>query len=992
MHYSKKNQNSNYSVESEEKRQHNGVNYSSLFEQASEMILIHDLSGAIVDANGSLCSKLGYERAELLKMNFTDLLDPVQLKEFPSRMDEVAAGKNIFAERRCICKDGSFVEMEVNVKKMSNDLVLGVGRDVSERKKIEAELKETDLKFRTIAEKSLVGIYIIQDYELVYTNPKFAEICGYPHQELAESFPVIKLIDDQDKPMVLENIRVKMEGEVESLQFEVRARRKDGSLVYGEVFSSRGLYKGKTAIIGTVIDITERKIAAEQAIKERNLSNEIINCLPGVFFILDEHGRYLRWNKHFGKESGYEQNEIADLYVLDYFQGEQREKIRKTINKILSDPNAEADLEAEVVVRDGRRIPFYFKAKHIQYEGRPCLLGTGIDITELKRIEDNLKKSEANLHTMFDNTDTSYVLLDKHFQIVSYNQRAIDFAAKELHHTLHTTDNFVDYFSRERKPAVMDWMMKAITGEHVNYEIPYRQDQGDPYWYYVRMFPIANDKKEILGIMVAVSDITERKLTEQKLQRSVEQLTYHFNNTPLAVIEWDQDIRVIQWSTKAEEIFGWRAEEAIGKNMHEHIVHEDDTEKVSLLMAGLKMGKSVQNPQLYRYYTKDRKVLYCEWYNSILRDEQGEVKAILSLIRDVTEIRNAEEELRKSFKVISDYKIALDESSIVGITDPQGIFAYVNDNFCCISGFTKDELVGHDHQMLNTASHSVEFMEDKWQMISSGKIWRGEINNRTKSGSDFWVDMTIVPFLDEHGETVQFMSISNDITEKKKMEKEIVAQKVEEQKKITRAVIKAQEKERNKIGQELHDNVNQILASSRMYLSMALNRKAITKDLITESSRLIDAALQEIRLLSKNQISPQRKLGLKELIQILVDTLNENASLATKFEYQVASHYLDSDLKLNIYRIIQEQVNNILKHAHATHVSIVLNSDDEFINIAVTDDGRGFQPFKKKSGVGLTNMINRVESFNGDFSIDSSPGKGCKLTIRIPTCSSSNEG
>jgi PAS domain S-box-containing protein len=727
---------------------------------------------------------------------------------------------------------------------------------------------------------------------------------------------------------------------------------------------------------------------AEQVIKERNLSNEIIDCLPGVFFLQDEHGRYLRWNKLFGKESGYGQDEITNLHPLDFFQGAQKEAVSRKMREILADPAAEADLEAEITAKDGRKVPFYFKAKHINYEGRPCLIGTGIDITDLKRVEDSLKKSEANLHTMFDNTDTSYVLLDRDFQIVSYNQRAIDFAHKELHHTMHSTDNFVDYFPLERRSALSIWMKRAIRGEQISYEIPYSLEDGSLTWYYVRMFQIANDQKEILGIMVAVSDITERKLTEQKLRQSVEQLTYHFNNTPLAVIEWDQSARVIQWSSKAEEIFGWQAEDAVGRNMQIDISHEEDGEKVFLMMEGLKMGKPSRNPQQFRHYTKDKRMLYCEWYNSILRDENGEVKAILSLVRDVTEIRMAEEELRKSFKMISDYKIALDESSIVGITDPQGLFTYVNDNFCTASGFSKDELIGHDHRILNTGLHSTEFMTDKWTRISGGKIWRGEINNRTKEGSDFWVDMTIIPFLDENGQPIQFMSISNDITSKKKMEKEILDQKVQEQKKITRAVIKAQERQRNKIGQELHDNVNQILASSRMYMSMALNRRTLSTDLISESTRLLDTAIQEIRLLSKNQISPQGRLGLKELIQILVDTLNENAPLVTTLEYHVCNHSLDPDLKLNIYRVIQEQVNNILKHAHASRVNIEIHSDGEYIQATVTDDGKGFHPFKRKSGVGLTNMINRVESFNGEFSIDSSPGKGCKLSIRIPTYSS----
>ncbi len=224
----------------------------------------------------------------------------------------------------------------------------------------------------------------------------------------------------------------------------------------------------------------------------------------------------------------------------------------------------------------------------------------------------------------------------------------------------------------------------------------------------------------------------------------------------------------------------------------------------------------------------------------------------------------------------------------------------------------------------------------------------------------------------------------SDITEMRFLENKLLEQKVQEQKKITQAIIKGQEKERNKIGQELHDNVNQILASSRMCLSIALNRKTIKKECLEKSRVLIDAAIQEIRMLCMNQITPHGKLALKDLIQSQVNLLNEHTTIKTKFDCHVAGHLIAPDLKLNVYRIIQEQVNNIIKHAQASNVNIELDSDDRFIYVRIDDDGKGFHPRKKGKGIGITNMINRVESFNGELSVKSSPGKGCELSIKIP--------
>jgi signal transduction histidine kinase len=260
-----------------------------------------------------------------------------------------------------------------------------------------------------------------------------------------------------------------------------------------------------------------------------------------------------------------------------------------------------------------------------------------------------------------------------------------------------------------------------------------------------------------------------------------------------------------------------------------------------------------------------------------------------------------------------------------------------------------------------------------------------EISYPQPDGAFTWYHVRMFPITNGGQEVWGMMTAVSDITQKKLMELEILNQKVQQQKKITRAVITAQEKERTKIGQELHDNVNQILATSRIYLTTAMTSKMAGKEnLIPQAIGLIDSAIDELRFLARNEITPQGKLSLKELIQPLVDALNERSAIRTRFVYRVAVPAIDIDLKLNIYRIIQEQITNILKHAHASSVDILLGSDDGYIHVTVADDGKGFELTDNRKGVGITNMINRIESFNGDFLLDSNPGEGCTLHVRLP--------
>jgi PAS domain S-box-containing protein len=271
---------------------------------------------------------------------------------------------------------------------------------------------------------------------------------------------------------------------------------------------------------------------------------------------------------------------------------------------------------------------------------------------------------------------------------------------------------------------------------------------------------------------------------------------------------------------------------------------------------------------------------------------------------------------------------------------------------------------------------------------NSQQVWQDEYRFRRTDGKYVLVADRGFLIYNQQGRVNRMVGSMQDITEKREMEKKLLNQELNRQKLTAQAVVDAQEKERSLIGKELHDNINQILSTAKLYLEVARNDDKERTSLIDMSTNSISDAINEIRTISRSLVpSSIGDLGLVESIQDLVESIKLTRKLNVEFYYHNGIDELMSEqLKLMLFRITQEQVNNVIKHANATNLVIELISEDDTINIAITDNGQGFDPdqVKFKKGVGLSNITSRAELFNGKVTIDTAPGKGCTLNIHLP--------
>ena len=228
------------------------------------------------------------------------------------------------------------------------------------------------------------------------------------------------------------------------------------------------------------------------------------------------------------------------------------------------------------------------------------------------------------------------------------------------------------------------------------------------------------------------------------------------------------------------------------------------------------------------------------------------------------------------------------------------------------------------------------------------------------------------------------LCLANDITQRVLLEEKLLEEKIKKQQEITAAIITTQTQERAFFGVELHDNINQILATSNLYLDTALSNEEERVNLIRESKDFLKMAIEEIRKLSKSLLPPSLgDAGLEEALNVTINNI-KRVNNSTNFDLTCNifdESVLNEKLKLGVFRIVQEQLNNIFKHAGASNISIRLDQEEEMLQLRISDDGVGFDTAAKRNGIGLNNIFERANYLDGVATVHSSPGKGCQLAV-----------
>ena len=347
---------------------------------------------------------------------------------------------------------------------------------------------------------------------------------------------------------------------------------------------------------------------------------------------------------------------------------------------------------------------------------------------------------------------------------------------------------------------------------------------------------------------------------------------------------------------------------------------------------------------------------------------------------------------------LADFKRALDHAAIVAITDVSGRINYVNDTFCQISGYSRDELLGQDHRIVNSNYHSKEFIRELWRTIASGRVWHGELRNRAKDGHIYWVDTTIVPFLNERGKPYQYIAIRSDITARKEAEEKL-----------------AQQAALARVGQMaavVAHEVRNPLAGIKGAVQVLMSRRAqgdselpVMRDIVGRIDSLSDL-INDLMLYARPRPPRLNQIELRPLISDAVTIVRRDPaaqSIDIVIEGADVSAVADSELiRATILNLVLNAVQAMAGHGR---ILVKLGQSGTFATIEVRDSGPGipvdirnqvFEPFfttkARGGGLGLPIAKRTAELHGGSLVLECPDGGGTVVTMKLPLRPAAREG
>lgn len=964
-------------AEIQKKLSQSEAKYQKLFEGSHDATFIMNREGGHIEANKKASALLGYTLEEFRALSFREIVAPPNIPDSEDKLVKLLRAEDLpVYEKLFRTKEGIIVPVEISVSGIRDEsgevaYIQSIVRDITERKKAEQALRESEEKYRNLVEQANDGIAIIQDGLLKYVNPWWAETTGYTVTELLDT-PITNYIISDELHRMVDHSQT---GAQVTPIYEALLKRKDGHTLSIEFNAGITTYQEGAATLIIMRDITERKLVERALLQSEKEHRDLFENAPVGIYRSTPDGRILVANPALLRMLGFKSSEELHLVNLES-EGSRAGYSRSAFKELMEREGHVTGFVSQWMKRDGTTVFFRENAKVIRNdEGNILYEGTVEDITERRKAEEELKESEERYKDMIELAPDAIITVDLKGVVTSCNSATLKlsgYTKDKIMGKNFAKLKFLRIRDLPRYVVLFSSIMKGRTPEPV--EISWVDQDGNTRWGEARASLMKKGNK-ITGMQAIIRDITERKQAEEMLHLSEEKYRTLVENLHVGVYRATpgEEGVFIDVNQAFVRMLGYKDKEEVLKLKVSHTyVDPKDRKKFSEKVS--RQG-FLKNEELH-VKRKDGTPIIISDTAAPVYDKDGTILYFDGISEDITERKKMEEALKESEEK---YRTLVEKSkdSIV-IIDLKGNVQFSNKSTEELTGYTMEEGLGMNVRQITPLRFWPKSLAMLRKAIIGEPIPYFESIIRRK-------DRRLVPVesggqaIYKDGKIVGIQIITRDITERKQAEKQI----------------KASLREKEVLLREIHHRVknNMQIISSLLNLQSGYTRD----DRLFEAFRDCQNRIKSMALVHEKlyQSKDLASIDFKEYIHSLASSLFQSSRIdagKVALKIDVGDVSLGSDHAVPCGLIINELVSNSLKHAfpgaRKGEITIRLHPlDKNEIELLVSDDGVGIPEsidFKATRSLGLRLVtILAEEQLNGKIMVEREGGTAVHVTFKV---------
>jgi PAS domain S-box-containing protein len=858
-----------------------------------------------------------------------------------------------------------------------------------ERKRMEEALRDREARYRYLFEHSQIANAVVGlDGKIIDVNQAAADFYGYDKSEIIGR-ELLEFIAPESKAAVVEAFARGLV-HTHANPMEVVAASKGGMRTFFYPGGYNMLFEGgkHTGFLISVVDITERKRVEEALRNSEELYRTFFKTTRDAVFITTKDGKWIDFNDSALEVLGYkDRDELQEAGVLAiWVDPESRNRVAEKAEQ----QGFLKDEPANLRKKDNSLINVLVTAVARKDENGNILgyQGTFKDITERKRIELALQESERKYHGLVEDTSVGIASIDLAGNLTFVNRalcKIIGYAESKI-----LGKPFADFLYPDDAQPVMELFPDAATNPRDSVDLEFRGIDGKGRVIHLHASVTrVKRENETVGFNAMMTDITERKLVEQALVENEEMFRQLFNSANDMIFltkanPYGEPGRLLQVNDVACQKLGYSRSE-LARMDRSDIATPEAWQELMPNVPRLRASNELRFES--SLLCKDGSTIETE-HNVRLLEWRG-ITVALSIARDITERKKAEGELRRSEQ---NYRTLFDTAlEGVAVIDGETLkVALCNRNAARIFGFASPEdAIGFDPL---EAFHPDDVERTNKIMLEDGfeKDLRetNEFRLIARDGRERWVSAVGAP-IEYQGKQALLVSFK-DITERKEAEEELLRSRQE----LRGLAVRLQEKieeERTLLAREIHDELGQALTALKFDLSWLSKRLPKEEKMMLEKteimSKVIDVTIKGVkRMATELRPGVLDDLGLIAAMDWQIAEFSERTGIKCKGTFVPEDLALGKDMDTAVFRIFQELLINVARHARATIVTASLKEKDGILELRVRDNGRGIRSkqFSSSKSLGLIGIRERVHYWGGDVKVMGIPGKGTTAIIHIP--------